>query len=238
MPNFPTSLTRFYYDYKYFNIVIIIGLVNMYVFYDTLTTVDVENQAEPTDWGPSPSPARYQMPYKGSELIRYKDTTLYREGLKILSRKPRSARKWNPPKPTKQTIKASTTPTTTVPPTTEAMEIIHTFIPDYKKKLPQCPLDPSKHSNKSQRCEPITTTSTTTKVPEIPNNIKKEPPKNGKFMIIVMHACQITLVSVPTLFLIWYACNCGKKSGQNTRPVINAFEMEEIQVNGELPARH
>lgn len=82
------NLARLYYDYKYFNILILIAIVNIYWFYNSSEEIDVK-QVATDDWRPNPPPARYLNPSKGAKLVRYEDSTIYRLGLH--ARMPRCA---------------------------------------------------------------------------------------------------------------------------------------------------
>lgn len=124
------KLKHFYYDYKYFNLILIFGIINICIFYDSAVVVDVEQNEDvssPNDWSPSTQPTRYVEPYKGAVLVRYKDSTYYRLGLKPISRKTRCARQPDdqiPKLPTSTISPPTIIPTTIIPITIIPITII------------------------------------------------------------------------------------------------------------------
>lgn len=230
------------FDYKYFNIIILIGIINIYIFYHTFAPVDVQQEEATTDdWRPTQSPARYLQPYKGAVLVRYKDSTYYRLGLKPRGRVTRCAREWRPedehprrPSPTISNYATTTQPSEVLvrtQPTTN-MRTNPIFVPmATKKTLPKCPLNAQRSQKSSDSSRDVCdySSATTTKAAYVVE-MAPEPIHPTKFVII---GVQLGLLLAATIGIYFTFCRHPRDEDDqavnaNRHPEV--IEMQELNV--------
>lgn len=132
MPNLSINLRHFYYDYKYIKLILLIGLINIYIFYESFAVVEKTREIAPTDGSaPSPLPTRYLLEqYEGYAVhVRYEH----------LWHEPLPYRRLNRLQPTSTSAQAKVTQPSS-PSSDELMQRDPMFSPESTKRLPNCPL--------------------------------------------------------------------------------------------------
>lgn len=204
---------RIYYDYKYLLLlIIIIAFINLYIFHDSYSYVDPPD-AKPTHWEKSPTPQRYLDPYEVAVLLRYKDSTHFRLGLKPHNRVVRCPREPSPdPRPPRRP-----TPTVDYAGTSLPIDVFHTINRIRRSlKLPKCP--------SQEMCDSVTTTK------ETPHVVVKTTAENPHGYRSYYMAIEYAMIAVLMFLAFSYMCYDCRRDNMLHNEAMNNVPIE-IEMN-------